>query len=199
MSDPTAEGTAPLRRDADAILAVELPQALRGYRIREVDALLGELALQVAAMQEELDRARSGPVPPTSAPSSAPGSTGADALPVGAPRTTDVTAVDGTEGTAPDDAGGAGDAIVPVETVETVPIDDERPREALGVASAARRRALLPSAVLTVLAAVALAVGWALDDRRATLAAIMGSGLALVGVAIAVWRTRGRSARTTSD
>lgn len=163
MSDLRAsEGEAAVpRRTADEILAMELPQAFRGYRMRDVDALLGELALQVDAMRAELDRALGAAPGVTVAAAGGLGSTGA-------------------------------------AEPETVPIDDRPPRETVGVGAGVRRRALLPSAALTLLAAVALLVGWLGQHRSATLAAIAGSALALVGVVVAVWRTRDRAPNRAS-
>ena len=154
-------GRDPAWRSSEDILAAELPMALRGYRMEDVDALLGELALQVAAMQGALDGTRAG-----------------DRGSVVGPAT--AHARDRDLEPAPVDA-------------ETAPLDAEPPRETFGVTAGARRRALVPSAALTGVAAVALLLGWVRWDRTATLVAIAVSALALIGVAVAVWRTRERS------
>lgn len=136
VPDPS-EGSGVRHRSADEVLSMELPLAFRGYRMREVDALLGELALQIAEMAGESDRTAEAPGPGT-----------------------------------------------------TSSKDDDVMREASGITAGARRRALVPSAALTVLAAVALVLGWTRGDRPATLVAIAGSVLALIGIAVAVRRTR---------
>jgi len=169
--EPDEVAPEPPYRDADAILAVELRQAFRGYHLGDVDAVLGELALQVRAMEAELARLRAG-----------------------------AEREDPTRATTPEVAPSAAEPAVARQPDEgrtpsdvTVPTDDEPPRETLGVASGARRRALVPSMVLTLGSAIALAVGWFGEDGDATRIAIAGSVLALVGVGLAVWRTRERS------
>lgn len=202
--------------DAEAILAAELPLALRGYRIADVDALLGELALQVAASDAELTRLRAlvgEPDPGTvtrsavvappihdahvdaaaasaaaSVPSTpAPATTAAPVPPAAAAP---VSPLPVAEAVVP-----AGSAVL-IDPVEALPgseaSPDERPREVTVVASAARRRALVPSLVLTVAAIVALVVGWRGGDRTAVVASIVASAVALLGVGIAVLVTRAR-------
>lgn len=202
---PEPDAAAP-RLDAESILAAELPLALRGYRIADVDALLGELALQVAASDAELTRLRSlvgEPDPGTMAGSA-----------VVAPSTPSVH-VAGDAAFVP--SAGAPDPSVAAPTVAPAPVaevgapagaptiggltaaspgsegpQDERPREVTVVASAARRRALVPSLVLTVAAIVALVVGWRSGDQTAVIASIAASAVALLGVGIAVLVTRAR-------
>lgn len=162
----TSDVPDPTWRSADGILTAQLPLALRGYRMRDVDALLGELALQVGAMEQELERVRAGGGAAASAP---------DGAPVEAHDEAPMAMHDEQEGP------------------RSAPVDGERPRETHGVTAGARRRALLPSAVLTAVAAVALVLGWGRSDRTATLIAIAVSGTALLGIAVAVWRTRDRT------
>lgn len=170
----TSDVPDPAWRSADEILTAELPLALRGYRMQDVDALLGELALQVSAMEQALERVRAG-------------GGAAAATPVGVR----VEAHDAEPTEVHDEA--HDEARDEHAGPRTAPVDAERPRETYGVTAGARRRALLPSAALTGVAAVALLFGWGRADRTATLIAIAVSALALLGVAVAVWRTRDRT------
>jgi DivIVA domain-containing protein len=82
-----------------------------------------------------------------------------------------------------DDASGIGAPESPLS---------ERPAVVLGTGSAARRRALFPSIVLTASAALTLVYGVIADQVAAVQVAVVGSALALTGVVATVWITRDR-------
>lgn len=188
------------RLDAEAILAAELPLALRGYRIAEVDALLGELAQQVAASDAELARLRAlaGGADADAFPAAITAASppvGPDAVPIGAEPVQDVAPdADRSADASPDLAGVAtdGDPEDGSDGDAGEGSDGERPREVTVVATGARRRALVPSVLLTLGAIAALVIGWQDGDEAAVIASIAASGLALVGVAVAVVVTRSR-------
>jgi DivIVA domain-containing protein len=114
-------------------------------------------------------------------------------------------------GAAAGDADATSDADVPgAEVVPAVVTSDGAADDALDDMSAtdvvlvlaatrARRRALTPSAILVVLAAAALVHGAITGMRETLVAAAIVSGLALVGVAVALVLTRGRATDDEDD
>jgi DivIVA domain-containing protein len=214
--------------DAETVLGRELRQAFRGYHMDDVDTLLGLVADAIAERDERIaelsarleggatapeesgvamattQTPASDPVAATTAEGSPAPTVAAIPAPTVAPRasvwprwrggaaagaeqpTPSATAMpedaDTTDAAESTDDVAAGSDVVPVLT-----------------ATRQRRRALLPSALVLVIAVAALVHGTLTGMLETLVAAAIASGLALLGVFVALVLTRGASSDDADD